>query len=88
MSGIGSRTKYWLWSRPAGQRRQRDEAAMRKVDEYLRNVKLCRERAARQANDDMKASFEAMAIGWQLLARERLALLEEKLQRGKLGPSD
>jgi len=61
---------------------------MRKVDEYLRNVKLCRERAVRQPNDDLKAAFEAMAIGWQLLASERLALLEEKLQSGKLKASD
>lgn len=62
--------------------------AVRKVDEYLRNMKLCRERAVRHANDDLKAGFEAMAAGWQLLANERLALLEEKLQSGKLGASD
>jgi len=61
---------------------------MRKVDEYLRNVKLCRERAVRQPNKDLKAGFEAMAIGWQLLASERLAMLQEKLQRGKLEASD
>ena len=61
---------------------------MQKVDEYLRNVKLCRERAARQPNADLKAGFEAMALGWELLARERMTLLEVRLQSGRLGPTD
>lgn len=51
------------------------------VDRYLKRVKLART-LAEKAPEPSRAEFEKIALQWELLAQERLRLLEMRLRRG------
>ena len=61
---------------------------MQKVDEYLRRARYVGEDAAKAKDVALKAGLETLARGWSLLAQERLALVQERLNQGELGGWD
>jgi hypothetical protein len=54
---------------------------MKIVDRYLQRAKLARTLAA-SAPAPSRPEFETIAQQWELLAQERLRLLETRLRRG------
>lgn len=55
---------------------------MEKVDQYIQRAK--RARAKARAAGNPREEFESIADEWEYMAKERLELLEQKLQQGKL----
>jgi len=56
---------------------------MEKVDQYIQRATRARAEAQRAAGNP-REELESIADEWEYMAKERLELLEEKLQRGKL----
>ena len=56
---------------------------MEKVDQYIQRAKRARAKAQRAAGNP-REEFESIADEWEYMAKERLELLEQKLQQGKL----
>lgn len=53
---------------------------MERVEEYIRRAKDARQKSA-NASGAARREYEALAEGWELLAAERLKILEDELTR-------
>lgn len=53
---------------------------MEQVEEYIRRAGEARKRSSRTTGS-IRKEYEAIAVAWELLAAERLKMLEEKLNR-------
>jgi hypothetical protein len=58
---------------------------MQKVDEYIHHAKQVRAEANGGVPAKIGSALLRIADEWELLARERLELLQLKIQNGRLG---
>jgi hypothetical protein len=54
---------------------------MQQVDHYLRQAKAAHELAAATDSETMRTQFQQIAATWEELAKERLSLLQLKIDR-------